>query len=195
MRSNVDLPQPLGPTTHRNSPGATRRVMSSSATKAAVPLPYTLLRCAISIAAPRRSTLIRSRPPAARLRSFRNYGAATRASETVNGQPSRSSHSERRLADLSSAALPRTLAGRVAWRRRSTRAISVGHENSAPSRPATCRSRHAVAVAVDGAGRRLSVAADHRHRAVLGRRPARYHRTDDRSQDAANAGPAYHHRE
>ena len=39
MRNNVDLPQPLGPTTHRNSPGATRRLMSSSATKAAEPLP------------------------------------------------------------------------------------------------------------------------------------------------------------
>ena len=33
MRNNVDLPQPLGPTMHRNSPGATRRLMSSSASK------------------------------------------------------------------------------------------------------------------------------------------------------------------
>jgi hypothetical protein len=60
MRSKVDLPHPLGPTTHRNSPGATLRSISASATTALSPSPYCLRSLAISTAAPRRSCTIGS---------------------------------------------------------------------------------------------------------------------------------------
>src|SRR4051812_45004276 len=58
MRSKVDLPQPLGPTRHRNSPGVIFRLMSSSASTRPAPLTYSLRTPAISIAAPRRWTII-----------------------------------------------------------------------------------------------------------------------------------------
>ena len=57
MRSRVDLPQPLGPTMQTNSPGAIARSMPSSATTRCGPLPYSLRRCSIRIAAPRRSLI------------------------------------------------------------------------------------------------------------------------------------------
>src|SRR5262249_3935630 len=53
MRSSVDFPQPDGPTMQRNSPGAMRRLISSSATTRAGPLRYSLHSPAISIAGPR----------------------------------------------------------------------------------------------------------------------------------------------
>src|SRR5262245_22557034 len=58
MRSRVDFPQPEGPTMQRNSPGATFRSMSSSATTRPAPLTYSLRNPTMSIAAPRRSTAI-----------------------------------------------------------------------------------------------------------------------------------------
>src|SRR5262245_61270239 len=58
MRSRVDFPQPAGPTRQRNSPGATFRSMSSSATTRPAPLTYSLRNPTMSIAAPRRSTAI-----------------------------------------------------------------------------------------------------------------------------------------
>src|SRR5262245_64960234 len=58
MRSSVDFPQPEGPTMQTNSPGATCRSMSSSATTRPAPLTYSLRNPTMSIAAPRRSTAI-----------------------------------------------------------------------------------------------------------------------------------------
>src|SRR5262249_42000744 len=58
MRSSVDFPQPEGPTMQRNSPGATCRSMSSSATTRPAPLTYSLRNPTTSIAAPRRAPAI-----------------------------------------------------------------------------------------------------------------------------------------
>src|SRR5262245_56558399 len=58
MRSSVDLPQPDGPTTHRNSPAAIVRSMVSSASTRPWPLMYSLRRPAILTAAPRRPAFI-----------------------------------------------------------------------------------------------------------------------------------------
>src|SRR5947209_15615183 len=63
IRSNVDFPQPLGPTMQRNSPGATLRSTWSIATTLPCPLTYSRRRPAISTAAPRRCTAIRLLPP------------------------------------------------------------------------------------------------------------------------------------
>src|SRR5262245_42024144 len=60
MRSSVDLPQPLGPTMHRNSPGETERLMSSIATTRAWLVTNSLCSATISTAAPRRSATIKT---------------------------------------------------------------------------------------------------------------------------------------
>src|SRR5262249_44304529 len=69
MRSSVDFPQPDGPTMQTNSPGAMRRLMSSSATTRPGPLKYSSRNPVMSIAAPRRSTAIDIFPPADALTS------------------------------------------------------------------------------------------------------------------------------
>src|SRR5689334_6790401 len=58
MRSSVDFPQPDGPTMQRNSPAAILRSILSSASTRPAALTYSLRRPAISIAAPRRSTVM-----------------------------------------------------------------------------------------------------------------------------------------